>query len=52
MKKTIEKNDVTSATKKFAGLYILIMIIALYITDIINEVKDYSLKELTTISSF
>ena len=48
MKKMVEKNDVTSAAKKFGGLYIVVMIIALYITDIINEVKDCSLKELTT----
>lgn len=48
MKKMIEKNDVTSATKNFGGLYILIMIIALYITDIISDAKDYSLNELTT----
>ena len=49
MKKMVEKNDVTSAAKNFGGLYILVMIIALYITDIISDVKDYSLNELTTI---
>ena len=51
MKKAYEKNDVSSAKRSFAYTYIVIMIVALYITDIIKELSDISLDGITAIRS-
>ena len=51
MKNTYEKNDITSAKKNFAGIYIGIMLVLLYFTDILNRLTDISIKGLTVLRS-
>ena len=47
--KIYEKNDVKGAAKKFGINYVVLMFVALYITDIINQFGDITMGQLTTI---
>ena len=47
--KTYEKNDVKGAAKTFSINYVVLMFVALYVTNIINNVTDITMGQLTTI---
>lgn len=49
--KTYEKNDINSAKKKFAGNYIVIMVIILLISNIFNHMESISINGITAIRS-